>query len=264
MKRKQLFSLVLLFAALSTAWSHATESETVEIQCKIKPIARSKIHPNGKKANLQPSSTSSSAQTTSTNWSGYVAGTDLTGTLGNGSVDYVAGSWVVPTLLATADDAHCAIWVGIDGYNSPTMEQIGTSHNWISGAQQNFAWFEMFPMGSFEISGFPVNHGDVISARVGYKQNGVFKLIIFNHTQNVSTTVPMANTTSTTSLRSGAEWVVESSFPGTTFPLSDFQTVTFNYCSAVINGVSGLINDGACMNDEITLVDSTGKIQAQP
>jgi hypothetical protein len=264
MKRKQLFSLVLLFAALSATWSHATESEMVEIQCKIKPIARSKIHPHGKRSNLQSPSTSPTTQTTSTNWSGYVAGTDLNGTSGNGTVDYVAGSWVVPTLKATADDTYCAIWVGIDGYNSGSVEQIGTSHDWFNGAQQNYAWFEMYPSGSFEINGFPVNNGDVISARVGYKGDGVFKLVIMNHTQNVSTTIPTAYTTSTSALRSCAEWIVEAPYSGAILPLSDFQTVTLNYCSAVINGVSGLINNGAWMNDEITLADSSGTIQAQP
>jgi hypothetical protein len=263
MRRKQLFSLVLLFATLSAALSHATESQMVEIQCKIKPIARSKIHPHGRKSNLQ-SRSSPTTQTTSTNWCGYVAGTDLDGSSGNGTVDYVAGSWVVPTLEATAGNNFCAIWVGIDGFNSDSVEQIGTSHDWSNGAQQNYAWFEMYPNGSYEITGFPLNDGDMISGRVAYKGNGVFKMVLFNYTQGVSVTIPASYTTSMSPLRSCAEWIVEAPFSGMILPLSDFQTVTFNYCSAIINGISGLINSGEWMNDEITLADSSGTVQAQP
>jgi hypothetical protein len=204
------------------------------------------------------------SQSTSTNWSGYVAATDLSGTSGNGTVTYVAGSWVVPTLATTPDDAYCAIWVGIDGYNSDTVEQIGTSHDWNNGTQQNYAWFEMYPNGSFEISDFPVDNGDVISARVGYKGNDTFKLVISNHTKGVTTTIPTSNTMTANAARSCAEWIVEAPFSGSILPLSDFQKITMNYCSAVINGVSGTINNGHWMNDEITLADSSGTVEAQP
>ncbi len=262
MKRKPVFSFVLLLVSLS-AWSQAEESQLVEIQCAIKSIDRTKIHPRSSDPTFQ-STISPTSQSMSTNWGGYVAATDLNGTSGNDTVTYVAGSWVVPTLAATPDDTYCAIWVGIDGYNSDTVEQIGTSHNWNSGSQNNYAWFEMYPNGSFEISGFPVDNGDVISARVGYKGNDTFKLVIINHTKGVTTTIPTSNTMAANASRSCAEWIVEAPFSGSILPLSDFQKVTFNYCSAIINGVSGTINDGQWMNDEITLADSNGTVEAQP
>lgn len=247
---------------LTSAVSYADDSTLEEIECTLTPIDRSNIHPNGDRVAYEAAA--STSQSTSTNWSGYVAATDLSGSTGNGSVTYVAGQWVVPTLAATTDDTYCAIWVGIDGYNSNSVEQIGTSHNWINGAQQNSAWFEMYPNGSFDITGFPVNNGDVISARVGYKGNGVFKMTIINHTQGVTTTIPYSYTTSTSVVRSCAEWVVEAPYSGGILPLSDFQNVTLNYCSAIINGVSGLINNGSWMNDEITMQNSSGTVEAQP
>lgn len=261
MKNTMFFSLILL---LSSAVSYADDSSLTEIECTLTPIDRSKIHPGGGDPTFQEF-TSATSQSSSTNWSGYVAATDLSGATGDGTVTYAAGEWVVPTLSATSDTTYCAIWVGIDGYTSGSVEQIGTSHNWVNGAQQNSAWFEMYPNGSYDITGFPVNNGDVISARVGYKGDGIFKLCLFNHTQGVSTTIPYSYTTSTTAARSCAEWVVEAPYSGGILPLSDFRTVTWNYCSAIINGVHGLINDGSWMNDEITMVNgSTGAVEAQP
>ena len=261
MQNKTMFSLVLLLISLASRFE-ATEPHLVEIKCSIKHIDRSKIHPSGNYATSQ-FATSSTSQSTSTNWSGYVAATDLSGTSGDGTVSYVAGSWIVPTLVATADDTYSAIWVGIDGYLSDTVEQIGTSHNWSNGAQKNYAWFEMYPNGAFEIFGFPVDNGDVISARVGYKGDNTFKLVISNHTKGVSTVIPSSYTINANALRNSAEWVVEAPYSGEVLPLADFKLVTLNYCSAVINDVSGTINNGEWLNDEITMENANG-IEAQP
>jgi hypothetical protein len=260
MKKRTVFALVLLL--VSAAVSQADETQMVELECGIKPIDRAKIHPSGNNATLQ-SAVSPTSQSFSSNWSGYVAARDFSGTSSNGTVTYVAGEWVVPTLVATTDATYCAIWVGIDGYMNGTVEQIGTSHNWSNGAQQNYAWFEMYPNGSFEITGFPVDNGDVISARVGYKGDDSFKLVIINHTKGVTTNIQNSNTTSSRARRSTAEWIVEAPYSGEILPLADFKTVTLNYCSAIIDGVSGLINDGTWMNDEITMETSSG-VEAQP
>ena len=255
MKKVSVFTMVCLLIASALC------AEVVqEIECEMKPIDRSKIHPNGDQALFVPASTS---QSTSSNWSGYVAATDFTGTSGNDTVSDVAGSWVVPTLVATTDATYCAIWVGIDGYSSQSVEQIGTSHNWSNGAQQNYAWFEMYPGGSYEISGFPVDNGDVISAKVVYQGDNTFKMVISNLTKKMSTTIPVSHTMSSTAARSSAEWIVEAPYSGAILPLSDFKTVTLNYCSAVIDGVKGAINNGKWLNDEITMQGQSG-LEAQP
>jgi hypothetical protein len=261
MKGKSIFTLVLLMLS-ATSRFQAEEPQIRQIQCRVRPIDRARVHPSGSATFEQ--STSPTSQTFSNNWSGFVAGADLSGSSGNGSVTYAAGEWVVPVLKPTPNNTFCSVWVGIDGWNNGTVEQIGTSHNWINGTQQNFAWFEMFPQGSNEITGFPVVNGDVISARVAYEGNNTFKLVIINHTQGVSTVIPNSFTMAPGVDRSSAEWVVESPSSGGILPLSDYQKVTFNYAQAIINGVHGLINDGSWMNDEITMVDSNGNVQSQP
>ncbi len=193
-----------------------------------------------------------------------MAATNLSGaSSANGTVTHVTGSWIVPTLLPTTDDTYCAIWVGIDGYASNTVEQIGTSHNWLNGSQQNYAWFEMYPKGAYEIIGFPVDNGDTIRARVHYKGNNTFRLVIYNETQSVFTVIPKSYTMSTKAKRSCAEWIVEAPYLGGILPLSDFQSVTFQRCATIINGIKGPINSTSWVNDEITMEDSGG-LEAQP
>jgi hypothetical protein len=81
----------------------------------------------------------------STNWSGYA----VTGP--NGSVTDVKASWKVPlvtcpTNTANGSGGYAAFWVGIDGWSSSTVEQIGTDSDCVSlsGAPYTptyYAWF---------------------------------------------------------------------------------------------------------------------------
>ena len=80
------------------------------------------------------------ALVTSTNWSGYA----VTGP--NGSVTDVKGTWMVPTLQScTSATKYSSFWIGIDGYDSNTVEQIGTDFDCINGTPTYYAWFEFYP-----------------------------------------------------------------------------------------------------------------------
>jgi hypothetical protein len=223
----------------------------VEIECTIESVDRNKIHPS--------QSAVVNSQVGSSNWSGYAAASPnfLNPTIG--AVTYAAGCWMVPALIPTPDTSYCAIWVGIDGFFDNTVEQIGTAHNWVDGVQENYAWFEMYPNGAFALTGFPVNVGDEISVRVAYKGDNVFKLVMFNHTQGVMTTVPASFTTTANAQRTSAEWVVEAPFSGGVLPLSDFGLTTFNYCSANMSDGKGSINNNPLWSyDSIVMENSSG------
>lgn len=199
----------------------------------------------------------------SNNWSGYVSMTDIHNPA-LGSVSFVSGTWIVPQLLPTPDTSYTAIWVGIDGYASPSVEQLGTEHVWINGAQQNIAWYEMYPNPAYQIDGFPVSVGDVIEAAVTYTGSNQFQLKIINHTQNVYTVIPANLTQSSTANRNSAEWIVEAPYSSGILPLSDFQTITFSNCKAVINNTNGSIADGSWQADDLTMVSSIGVTKATP
>ena len=83
----------------------------------------------------------------STNWSGYAAETNLS-TPASNAVTAVSGSWTVPTVKGKTN-AYSSVWVGIDGYSSSTVEQLGTEQDTTrSGATRYYAWWEMYPNGS--------------------------------------------------------------------------------------------------------------------
>ncbi|MBS0628040.1 MAG: hypothetical protein JSS09_07510, partial [Verrucomicrobia bacterium] len=147
----------------------------------------------------------------SINWGGYVARAGSS-RLEDGSVSAVSGAWIVPELLPTDRTSYSAIWVGIDGYGSPTVEQLGTEHIWIGDAQENIAWYEMYPNPAYQIDGFPVSIGDVIEADVLYIGLDQFQLSMVNHTRKVYTVISSELTRSSIAKRRSAEWIVEAPY----------------------------------------------------
>ncbi|HKS92844.1 MAG TPA: G1 family glutamic endopeptidase [Tepidiformaceae bacterium] len=194
---------------------------------------------------------------TSTNWSGYASLTSLTNPQSN-AVTAAGGSWTVPTVdCSVTPTGYSATWVGIDGYSSGTVEQLGTEQDCQSGVPSYSAWWEMYPGPSFGI-GHTVQAGDSMTASVTYTGTSMFRYSTFV-LQLTDTT--QGWTFSTTRqirgvARSSAEWVQEapSSSQGV-LPLSDFGTVSFTNSWATINGVTGPINTWP--NDPITMIDGS-------
>ncbi len=69
-------------------------------------------------------------------WTGY------TSTPGSG-VTAVGATWVQPTITGSGNGG-ASIWVGIDGWNGPTVEQCGVNDSLVNGTPQYFAWYEFF------------------------------------------------------------------------------------------------------------------------
>ena len=171
------------------------------------------------------------------------------------SVTAVSGSWVVPTVSASSSNgrSYSAVWVGIDGYNDSTVEQIGTSQNVVNGRAEYEVWWEMYSSGKQQpeqvVSSMTIEPGDSISASVQYINSGVhagdFYLTITDNSRagdSFSIYVSSAQTQSPAAERSSAEWVVEApSLGNNVADLSDFGTVTFTSTAATINGVTGSI-----------------------
>jgi hypothetical protein len=174
---------------------------------------------------------------TSTNWSGFA---DVTNA---GAVTAVSGTWIVPTVTGTGfGHTYSSAWVGIDGYNSSTVEQTGTEMDVVNGQAQYSAWWEMFPGGSVTINPatLAVHPGDSMTGSVTYA-NGTFTLTLHDNTtgQAFQTQQMLAS-----AQLSSAEWIVEAPSSGSgVLPLANFGSVTFSNASATINGVSGPINN---------------------
>jgi len=197
---------------------------------------------------------------TSLNWSGYAIETNLTYPQ-NGAVTDVKGSWTVPAAnCSVTPNAYSSFWIGIDGYSSGTVEQIGTDSDSFSGSPIYYAWYEMYPKYPVILK-MKISPGDVMSAEVGYLGNGKFQLTITDTTTEASFSTIQK---SPSAKRSSAEWIAEAPWSGGVLPLADFGTVKFQNAQATLNGVTGSINYAAWQYDAITMTTYDGIVKAQP
>ncbi len=185
------------------------------------------------------------ATTSSTNWAGYAAhGSTYTS---------VSASWVQPSVNCSAGDGYSSFWVGLDGYNSNSVEQTGTEADCSGGVAYYSSWYEMYPA-------YPVNYsntvrpGDHFTATVTYLGSNRYQLVLKDSTQGWTKTT---SKTQSGLARSSAEIIAEApSDSSGPLPLSDFGKVSFTGSS--VNGSSL----GSFSSDSIDMVDSSGTTQA--
>ena len=237
--------------------------------CALKAIPESALHhhqaaaPNVRVRESRGRAGESTRYSSSQNWCGYAVETDF-GSPQNYAVSSVVGQWTIPGLTAsTSANTYSSIWIGMDGYSSGTVEQIGTEQDWTSGSQQNYVWFEMYPKSAYEIVGFPIAPGEKFGAGVSFI-GSTFVLSVTNFTQGVYYRVPTHYTKSRNARRSSAEWIVEAPYSGGILPLAHFDTVNLAGCSATLNNHPGAISDSAWQHDSITMETSSGATKAQP
>ena len=191
-------------------------------------------------------------QATSTNWSGY-AGT-------TGTYSSVSASWTQPAGTCSRGDQYAAFWVGIDGYSSNSVEQDGTLAECYHGTAYYYSWWEMYPANSVQTVGTSVRPGDSISASV-VRTGTSYNLSLTDSTRpadSFTTTQTCSNCAN-----SSAEWIAEapSSSRGV-LPLANFGTWTESGATDKSGSTSGVIS--TFPDDEITMVDSSGLVKAQP
>ena len=179
---------------------------------------------------------------TSTSWSGYVVDG------ANGSVTDVKGSWTVPAVICSGSGStSSSFWVGIDGYPSTTVEQVGTHSDCASGAPSYYAWFEFYPSPEIPFSGLTIQPGDQVSAEVSFS-GGWFNVTITDEATGESS---FTTTTFPSALRSSAEWIAEDpeDLNHNLLPFANFGMVAFgfdntgvtNTCSATVGKKTGVI-----------------------
>jgi hypothetical protein len=197
---------------------------------------------------------------TSSNWGGYAAETNFSNPQSN-TVTSVSGSWIVPTVTPSANSSQwplsdCAVWVGIDGLDNSTVEQVGTESYVYNGEILYDAWYQMYPASSFIT--FGVSPGDSITASVTYsppRYSKQFQLSLTDNTNGKSFTV---YTSSSTALRTSAEWIAKapSAFGGIV-PLPTFGSVSFTNAQATIGSITGAIDDPSWQVEQINMSNPT-------
>jgi hypothetical protein len=198
---------------------------------------------------------------TSGNWSGYAVQSASQFTA-------VAGTWVQPgTSCATAGATYAAFWVGIDGYASQSVEQLGTDTDCRSkGHPSYYAWWEMYPANSVSLSPstYPVQPGDTLTGSV--TRTGTSYTLLLHSSRGWTFSTVHSGSDADTS----AEWVAEApqicSLLCTDAKLTNFGSVTFT-ASGAASGLSlapiSSFTAGGGPHD-IIMTTSRGVTRAQP
>lgn len=186
--------------------------------------------------------------TKSTNWAGYAA----TG----GPFTKVSAKWNEPSVTCGSSNTYSVFWVGLDGFNSSTVEQTGSAGFCEGGSPVYFAWYEVFPKEPIIQINKPVKAGDAFSASATAVTGTSFKLVISDSTQKW--TFKTTQTLSGAQL-SSAEVIAEApSNQNGVLPLADFGTVHFT--ASMVDKKSL----GSFSPTEIVMVTSSGTVKAQP
>jgi hypothetical protein len=192
-------------------------------------------------------------QVQSSNWSGYAD----TGS----SFSTVTSSWTEPTpTCSSRTTSLAAFWVGIDGYSSDSVEQDGTLIECYQRTAYQYTWWEMYPTNDIQVVGSTLAAGDHIAASV--VRSGT------SYTLKVTDSTHSADSFSTTQTcsscaNSSAEWIAEApSGSSGVYPLARFSTWTASSATVTEGSTAGTIS--SFTDDEITMVDSAGRIEAQP
>jgi hypothetical protein len=166
---------------------------------------------------LAPASTASAFSAKSaTSWSGYI----LTGT----TFTAIHAAWKQPVVTCPTDDARASFWIGIDGWGTGSVEQVGT---WgvCNGAGKPVtyrAWWEIVGGGG-GAQPFAISPGDSIEASVVFA-NDIYALAVKDLT-NKGEFATKAKCGTRPCNRTTAEWIIER--PGG-HPLAQYQDMTFS------------------------------------
>jgi hypothetical protein len=209
------------------------------------------------------------------NWSGYVAENDLIDTqpqpVNNDTVTAVSGSWIVPKVKPStiSGGGQCLVWVGIDGFSNNTVEQIGTGSLIVDGQATYGVFYEMYPGSLVSVPMTRFTAGQSVTASVTYNvpsNPDQFQLSFTDNTSGYSFTVYGS---SSTALRSSAEWIAEApTLNGSITSLPQFGSVTFTNAQATIitasGSMTGPIDDSAWQSASINMANGGDAMSPGP
>jgi hypothetical protein len=206
----------------------------------------------------------------SNNWSGYAAVAK-----NNVALRFVESTFTVPSVncsavkIGTGGQTYAAEWVGLDGFNSTTVEQTGVDSfcDSATGAATNQAWYEMYPLDPVVFSG--VNPGDKIVVAVYYNSaTGQYQLSLDDETTGASMQTAQSCPSGSTCDRNSAEVIEED--PGGSVAgginLANFGTVNFAASRVTSrDGLRGTLSPSSLWTTtDIIMQDPSGDDMATP
>jgi hypothetical protein len=206
----------------------------------------------------------------SNNWSGYAAVAKK-----NVALRFVESTFTVPSVncsavrIGSGGQTYAAEWVGLDGFNSTTVEQTGVDSfcNSTTGAATNQAWYEMFPLDPVVFTG--VNPGDTIFVAVYFdKSTNQYQLTMEDKTTGADMQADQNCPSGSTCDRNSAEVIEED--PGGSVAgginLADFGTANFSASLVTArDGLRGTLSPSSLWTStEIIMQDPSGDDMATP
>ena len=196
----------------------------------------------------------------STNWAGYAA------TNPSRSFRSVTATFFVPYVnCAATPGTFSAHWVGLDGFDTSTVEQTGVLAACLGSSPSYAAWYEMFPR-------FPVyphitvRPGDAIVVSVGYrKSSNRFVLSLADTSNGRHFSRSLACPGGSTCHRASAEIISEApGSDGGILPLTDFRALSFaGVRLSDQSGFTGMLRAGKWTTARIVNVGG-GNVLDQP
>jgi hypothetical protein len=168
-------------------------------------------------------SASDASRISSTNWAGYAAARP--GTV----LRYVQATFFVPYLDCTrTPNAFSSHWVGLDGLNSRSVEQLGVEAGCSGSSPEYYAWYEMYP--GNESSVFFVKPGNSIVASTFYNERTNMFVLTLDDTTTGQHFTRSLKCAASACPRSSAEVISESpaDSSGTALPLADYRAASFS------------------------------------
>jgi hypothetical protein len=188
--------------------------------------------------------------TQSFNWSGYADTASTAQTFTK-----VSGAWTTPSVTCSAEDQITSNWVGLDGFNSNTVEQLGTISWCYRGTPTYFTWYEMFPANTVQV-GAALKAGDKIAASV--TRTGTSYALKLTDSTTAGNNISVTKTCALAMCKdTSAEWISERpSFSTGIVPQAHYNTFKLTSGAQTANGTAGTIGTGPGVN-AITMIDST-------
>jgi hypothetical protein len=267
------FGIAGAFVVAPSVASHVAKSLGNPNAEKISPELAKRLHgvstpiTNGK----------GTVSVTSTNWGGFAD------SISSGLILEAYAVWQVPTIsCASHTPSLNDNWVGIDGYNTGTVEQGGTYGYCVSATQGPYywTWWEFYPYNSIQSVSSAVAAGDYIQAYILYNPYfcygsscGVYTITVEDLSNSAASFTVQGNPTicNSNGCESGpdlnAECISES-LVGQGLYLPNYGTTTFYTCDAEINGhysgIGGALGPGVTVYKITTYGFSSGLKQQAP
>jgi hypothetical protein len=192
----------------------------------------------------------------------------------------VSGDWTMPGVHCLPypyqnQDAFLSNWVGIDGFNNQTVEQLGTATQCFEDVTYYYVWYEMYPAGTVEEgTAACINDnvdcprpGDQVSASVSVTSAGSgennYTLSLTDYTTPDESFSVTQQCAVTTCVDSSAEWIVERPALLPSFgivqltPLADYNRTGFSQGTVVSAGVPSSIEGFSGGVYDISMIDDT-------